>query len=209
MEPGSKWVDPQEKPAKVALFIAAEDAPAESGGEPPPPAVSIGAAGKFYGTIYAPGAALSIPASLQVYGAAVGASMSLAPLSKFHFDTALETAGPEVYLFEQIAWRALEVLPELASDAADPFDALGLDPALVPKKKPYGAHADQLYAIVYVDDAGAVQTYIGLESRFNASLVDSVITEVHEGGPALKTIVKSKKTIAHSNNGLALGHQEP
>lgn len=198
---GSMWIDSSRDPQKVAVFVTAADDP--SGGDDKlapvgPPPVTILATGDFYGTLYAPEATLSLPASFNVFGSAVGASLILAPLSTFHFDQALEGAGPSVYSYQQVAWRMLAVPPELSAGTSDdPFAVLGLDPAL-PLEKPYAAHVDELYGIVYVGLDGVTKTFIGLEADFSVADVAMTIGEAHEGNVLLKTIVAAGKTIAHS-----------
>ena len=60
----------------------------------------------FYGSVYAPSAAITLTGNSTLYGAIVGNSISLGGSTQFHYDEALAGAGP-VRGYVAISWREL------------------------------------------------------------------------------------------------------
>ncbi len=61
---------------------------------------------KFYGTILAPNAAISINSNFELFGSILARSINLRSNATFHFDEALLNAtGSGDPIFETISWR--------------------------------------------------------------------------------------------------------
>jgi len=90
------------------------------------PPVTIAASGPFYGLVYAPGAALSLPASFTIYGSVVADRITLGRSAQLHFDRALLGSIADGSLPEFVCWRVVELPPSRLVE-------LGYDPLTVLK----------------------------------------------------------------------------
>ena len=122
---GSTLATTAQKPSAVTLHVATPaDVP-----------VAIGSSGDFHGTIYAPTAQLSLPATLAVYGAVAARRLDVAANARIHFDRALigaaaDEAGPPRF----VAWRLIDLpVAPLVAAHFDPLTVLETN-ALVPPK---------------------------------------------------------------------------
>lgn len=74
------------------------------------PAPQILATGSFCGTIYAPHAAVTIPSSLEIYGAACADTLTLQAGARMHFDRALlEAAEDDTSKPKLLGWRIVQL----------------------------------------------------------------------------------------------------
>ncbi len=128
---GSKLSTPARDPIAVSLLVSAEQpAGAIPTGTPPP--IQLATTGSFYGTIYAPSANVSIPGTMQVFGAASANRLTVQSNAKLHFDLALLIAGSEEgSLPSLLGWRLIE-LPDVAIvklryDALAELEKAGVD----------------------------------------------------------------------------------
>ena len=140
--------------------------------------VNFGAKSQFYGFIYAPNAETHISAQYEVYGALICKELQLAAQGKMHYDLAL---GPTIdsLLPTLYSWRVVELPHPAAVNRRDPFQVLDLDPSSLPS--PAYAHEDQVLDLRYEDLKGSNQTYFGLESEFDWSLVRTVLYGTRDG----------------------------
>ncbi|MBI5434099.1 MAG: hypothetical protein HZA52_14800 [Planctomycetes bacterium] len=158
---GSTVVCSHTDPSLVTIQVAS-DVPAR-----------FGAAGKFYGVLYAPQAEATVGATAEVYGAFVADELVLTAGAKLNFDTHLDEVGALEILPTLLAWRLVELESALRhGEGSDPFEILGVDPAgLV---TPAQAHADVPLHVVYQTLGGVTMTYDGMESGFDWTSVRSV-----------------------------------
>ncbi|MBM3976391.1 MAG: hypothetical protein FJ299_05305 [Planctomycetes bacterium] len=143
------------------------------------PSLTLAATGTLYAKVFAPHLTLTLPASLDVYGALAARSVTLASGAEFRYDIATASGGaggaPEAAMPLPVAWRVLE-LPEAVKSLAnvDPIKALGLDKDAL--RKPSDAHDESTWLICFTAIDGNNYTYIGSESEFNYAKVATVIT---------------------------------
>jgi hypothetical protein len=170
-----------EEPAKLRMLISASQTLDRNGDGIPDPPVSLGVAGKLHATMYAPEAALTLPSSLELFGAVTAASLVLNENSRVHFDQALlenDGSGPQVR--QQLAWRVLE-LPD------EPLVAMRVDPVTALKQSgivaaaPVDAHQTEDFKIEFVSLLGKTLTWVGEEAKFNWLLVSSVVKTSRSG----------------------------
>jgi hypothetical protein len=106
LQTGSTLVSGSQIPAQVALLIAARETADRDGDGVQDPPVTIQSNGSFYGTVFAPKAALSVPSSLALYGAIAAKQLSIRAGAKVHFDQALlETSAEDAALPHVLGWR--------------------------------------------------------------------------------------------------------
>lgn len=160
---------------QCTLSVAATDTVDLNGDGSPDPAMSLGGRGTFYGLIYSPQAALTIPASLPVYGAVVARTLTLANNAALHYDAALADPPAGTMVPTLLCWRLLE-LPENMNAiwTSDPKTALGLSKDVV-LPKPADAHEEALWGIKFIDTLGVTRTWVGVRSAFDWSRVQTVI----------------------------------
>jgi len=97
LKSGSKYLSTATDPRSVSLMVSGTRA-------------EVAATGSLHGTIYAPAAALTIPSSFQVYGAASARQLTIAADAKMHFDTSLLEAGAnESGLPRMLGWQLVEL----------------------------------------------------------------------------------------------------
>jgi len=132
----------------------------------------LGSQSEFHGIVYAPEAPLVVFPNFEVYGSLVGKRLLLKGATQLHYDVVLDAIAGELGLPRLVSWRIVDLSnPGTVADL-DPFMALGLDRSLL--AAPADAHEDQLLKIAYTNTLGGTDTYSGLESGFDWSLVDTV-----------------------------------
>jgi hypothetical protein len=100
-------------PLGFALSVPASDPVDLDGDGIDDPPVTLDASGDFFGTVYAPNAAVRLQPSMEIYGGVSAQSLTLAAGTKVHYDRALsdssgDLTGPPKFL----AWRIVE-LPQV------------------------------------------------------------------------------------------------
>lgn len=110
LKPGSKISTGGADPRSVSVLVAADAvADQDRDGVADQPVV-LGATGSFQGTLYAPGAAVSIPSTMQVFGAVSAKRLTIQAGGQMHFDVSLLEAGEsESGLPELVGWRLVEL----------------------------------------------------------------------------------------------------
>lgn len=138
----SKYTSASHDPTDVSLLVAASQSVDRDRDGIPDPPVRIESSGSFYGSIYAPQAALSLPASLELYGAVTAQQLIIGDGAKLHFDRALTDAQDDSgALPRMLCWRLVE-LPDvpLVRMRLDPLSVLQLSGVTPPLAK--DAHID-------------------------------------------------------------------
>lgn len=141
----------------------------------------------FYGMVYAALAPVTLGPNFELFGSLSASALSIASGVKVHFDQYLKHVGAKVGLPCKLSWRIVSLDSPVPGGSAgiDPFHLLGLDPTTL--LAPALAHADCMLDIRYVDLGGTPQTYVGLESLFDWSQVQSV-TSGTRNGVSLRTV---------------------
>jgi hypothetical protein len=155
-------------------------------------AASCAATGPYFGSIYAPQAELSVSSTFEVFGFVVAKTLLLEAGAKLHFDQYLGVLSDQEGLPANLSWQLLELAG--TGDGAinvDPFEILGVVEEDLPV--PAEAHEDQLLQIEYLDDAGNLASYSGLESNFDWDVVDEVIEAYRDGKEATFETVSDVK----------------
>jgi hypothetical protein len=141
------------------------------------PKLTLDATGALYAKVYAPLMPITLPSTLQAYGAVVGKSVSLGTGAHFSYDVATAqspAADAGGAMPSPIAWRLLELPESVGSlERVDPIKALGLDAAVL--RKPADATSDTDYLVKFEGLDGKHYTYVGSEAEFDASKVANVI----------------------------------
>lgn len=128
LQSGSTLATPAAAPEGVTLFVDGESGvDLDHDGVVDQP-VTLDATGEFYGTLYAPKADVTVPSSLEIFGALSARSLVLAEAARVHFDRALASAPPGASSLPQtLCWRIVELPPlPLVRQRRDPFVALRL-----------------------------------------------------------------------------------
>jgi hypothetical protein len=135
LAPGSAISSLAASPQDVALLVSASRTADRDGDGTPEPPVRLEAKGSFQGTIYAPHAAVALPAGLEVFGAAAARSLTVRAGARLHFDRALaEVGGAAEKLPHVSCWRVVELPPvEIVKSGLDPLTHLKLK-GKTPKK---------------------------------------------------------------------------
>lgn len=138
LEAGSTLVSTSENPSAVALMIDAEAAVDRDGDGIPDPPVKINSTGNFYGTIFAPKAAVSVPSTLVVYGAIAAKQLSLLAGARVHFDLALiDASASDSTVPHTIGWRLVPLpkspLVSLRYDVLKLLELEGVVPTVAPR----------------------------------------------------------------------------
>jgi hypothetical protein len=110
-------------------------------GIPEPPA-RIDSTGDFYGSVYAPSAALTLTSQLELFGAIAAKQLTIANGTNVHFDRALSAPrNGEGALPELLCWRLVE-LPDvpLVQMRLDPLSVMEMNGVTPPRSK--DAHYD-------------------------------------------------------------------
>lgn len=177
-ESGSTLTSVGSDPKSTALVVHPSKPKDLNGDGIPDPPVVLSSSGTFYGVFYAPGAKVTIPASLRVFGSVAADDLTLAPNARVTFDQSLLThssvlAGIPAFL----SWKITE-LPKV------PIVESRLDPRAFLRKlgkvalTALEAHPERHLVIRYVSHVGAIQMYSGPASTFNWSNVKSVISKL-------------------------------
>lgn len=156
-------------PSKVLIQVPGETATP----------VQLRAQGAFHGIVYAPQTEVVLGASMNFHGSLVADSLTLSGAAKLHFDRHLLELAGEKQLPTVMSWRLVELGSLGGGMSADPFDVLGLDPALLPR--PSAALEDQTLDIHYYDAADVYHRYTGPESSFDWTVVKTVIEATRDG----------------------------
>jgi hypothetical protein len=141
--------------------------------------VELRAQGSFHGVVYAPETEVVLGAAMNFHGSLVADALTLNGAAKLHFDRHLIETAEEGELATVMSWRLVEIGNLNGALSTDPFDALGLDPALLPK--PVAALEDQLLDIHYYDAGNVYHRYTGVESAFDWTVVKTVIAATRDG----------------------------
>lgn len=174
----SQLLDNSANPRAVALLVAAEKTIDRTGDGVPDPPVTLASTGTFFGTAYAPKAAVTLPGTLRVYGSVAARQLTLAPGARLSFDRALLTCSSALAGVPQlISWKVAE-LPNvpLVQSRRDPLVALA-EAAIAPVRSADAA-AERNVNITYTTAAGAVRTYNGPVSGLDFSTVKTVLSKV-------------------------------
>lgn len=140
--------------------------------------VNLGSKAEFHGFIYAPQADVHIAAQYELFGGLVCKSLHVSANGALHYDLDL-SVSLEMLLPLMHSWRVVELPKQAAVKRIDPFKLLGLDPANL--RLPAAAHADQMLEVKYVAADGTTDSYVGLESDFDWSLVTELLYGVRDG----------------------------
>jgi hypothetical protein len=113
MLPGSEVRTAQTDPLNLSISVPAAGSVDLDGDGVVDPPVTLGATGSFYGTVYAPNAAMTLQPDLEIFGAVSAQSLDVQGGVKLHYDRALsesssDLTGPPRFL----AWRIVE-LPQV------------------------------------------------------------------------------------------------
>jgi hypothetical protein len=130
------------KPKGIELLVTARTPVDRNGDGIPDPPVRIAATSSFTGTIYAPGADVSLASPFVVFGAIAARTLVLDPNARVHFDKALTRPSIEDGgMPTSLGWR-LDELPKtrLVSLRYDPVQVLTLQGLTPPLSK--NAHYD-------------------------------------------------------------------
>lgn len=130
--------------------------------------LDLSAAGEFYGLMYGPRLDLVVPASLRVFGAVAGRSVTLAEGARLTYDVALATSdglGIEV-LPHLLSWK-IDELPDdpLVKRRIDPL--LQLDLRGTPPVLSNLAHRETVIQFTYKNGVGLDMTYVGDPALIN------------------------------------------
>lgn len=135
LAPSSTYTSVAHDTTAVSFLVPASSAMDHDGDRIPEPPVRVGSAGTFYGTFYAPDAAVSWPSSLELFGSVAAGQLSLAAGARVHFDRALiDAQDDDQSLPYLISWRLVE-LPHtpLVDNRMDPLSVLRLNNVSVPQ----------------------------------------------------------------------------
>jgi len=179
-----------EEAHKVVLQVA---------GAPEKPVV-LAAAGQFYGLVYAPEADVVVFPDFEAFGSVVARTLQLEGQVKLHYDEHLAVLAAEVALPRLVSWRIIELSnPMGMAPGSDPFQFLGLDPALL--GSPADRHQSVFLKVEYLDLLGNPQTYEGAESAFDWNQVTDVL-EISRDGKSVDPDGRGLTDIASTNDGI-------
>jgi hypothetical protein len=135
MAAGSHYDSSSQDPTKVSLLIAANQSiDRDRDGIADPPA-TIQSSGDFYGSVYAPAAALTIVSSLELYGAVAARELTIANGANIHFDRALSAPRDGDGAIPQLlCWRLVELpdaqIVQMRLDPLSVMEMNGITPPL-------------------------------------------------------------------------------
>jgi hypothetical protein len=156
--------------AGFSLLVAAQQ-----GSDPAPVMQSTTS---FYGTIYAPYTAISLPSQFQVYGALSAKAITLANGSRFHYDSVLDSAPSWDSAPELSGWHVAPLPPELLADRLlEPRALLGLEGYELYSPS-QGHEMNGLLEIIFSDVLGIRRRYTGDPAKFDRGLIGAVVAEV-------------------------------
>jgi len=164
-------------PKRVSMLVNASEYADYDGDSAEDAPVEFDYSGVFYGSLYAPKAALRIPTAFQLFGTVAAKELTVGANSQIHFDVALESeSNGDASSVQKLAWNVIEVPEEISRVlAVDPFKALGVNEATL--DKPADAHEDVAYQIhiSYIDLSDTARTYRGPEADFDWGQVKTVV----------------------------------
>ena len=166
---GSTLLTPGVSPRSLAIQI-----PTTATGE-----VRLDASSQFYGVLYAPGATVTVGQGFEVFGSLVGGLVQYGGPATLHFDEHLADLTYESSLPLLVSWRILSLGSNDSNINQDPFTILGVDKLTL--DAPYKSYEDQWLDIKYVDTSSVTRSYSGLESGFDWTQVQSVISASYDG----------------------------
>jgi len=169
LEPGSWIATSSTDPSQVTVVVAGLTAAP----------VRLGAAGSFFGAVYAPEADVSVDPGFEVFGSLIAKRLEFTGSVRLHFDLYLAELAARKALPTFLSWRIVDLARPKGAGNMDPFRFLNLDPATLPL--PADAHADQDLEIVYDDLAGAQRSFMGMEKSFSWGKVKKVKTSKRDG----------------------------
>jgi hypothetical protein len=152
-------------PSLVSFYMSGDGATANLAGT-----------SQFYGSVYAPDAAVTVGNAFELHGSLAGGSVTLQDGAKVHVDRGLGSEWHDGSIPESVSWRIVELeVQRTRAGSSDPFVELGLDPALL--AGPAGAHKldDVLLDVQFENLLGVTVSYSGVESSFDWNLVRSVV----------------------------------
>lgn len=164
MAAGSVLAVPHTDPTRLSLQVSAV------GGTK----VVLNAKSSFYGAVYAPQTGIAMAKDFELYGTAIGDTLTLASGARLHVDTALSTATGASTLPTMLCWAIIDLPAAVAGDHSDPFDVLGVNPATLPR--PANAHEDIFLELTYVDQFSVTTTYSGWKSALNVANVNKALS---------------------------------
>lgn len=164
-------------PSRVSILVAASQTKDHSGDLLPDAPVQFNYSGVFYGSMYAPSAAVSLASGFEYFGALTAKELAIGSNAKVHFDVALEgETNGESSSVQKFAWSVIDVPMTVATNLrTDPFAALGVDKHAL--KTPAEASDGESYQIhiQYLDLLLNQQNYRGPESGFDWGQVKVVL----------------------------------
>lgn len=171
----SRLSSPSREATGVALILGELPEVDRDGDSVVDPPVELHAHGEFYGQIYAPHSALSIPSNLRVFGAVSARELTLADGAHITFDHAMTEAGITMQALPRlVSWQVID-LPdeEIVHRRIDPLRSLQLD-GVAPLRSSE-AHAEHDLSMSYLDTSGIIRQYVGDPQGFDwASLAATV-----------------------------------
>jgi len=127
--------------------------------------------------------------NFELFGALAAGGLQFTGPVRLHFDEHLRELALEGALPMLLSWRIVE-LEATPGTINDPFRVLGVDPLLCPR--PAGAHADQEIEIIFVDQGGAIDSFMGKESNFDWKVVTEVVELARDGEPIVVRVFDEK-----------------
>ncbi len=98
LDPTARWESATKNASELNLRIATDTQ------KTPQYAVKIDGSGKFYGTIYAPGASLKLDSGMEVFGAVSARAIELGPAFQVHYDEAI-APPPAAPVYRVVSWQ--------------------------------------------------------------------------------------------------------
>ncbi len=154
MAAGSTYNSTSHDPTGVSLLIAASQSIDRNRDGIPEPPARIQSSGTFYGSVYAPAAALTLPSQLELFGAVAAKQLTIGNGAKLHFDRALcAPQNGDGALPQMLCWRLVELpdvpLVQMRLDPLSVMELNGITPT-VSKDAHYDNGDDPLAGVVGV-----------------------------------------------------------
>ncbi len=146
---------------RCALLVSAADGRDRTGDGLNDPAILLASGGEFYGSLYAPAAAVSVPSGLRVFGSIVAMSLEMRDGSRLTYDRSLAFEGGGLVGLPQLISWSIVALPDtpivdMRVNPSEMMAANGIVP--IPSSE---AHMERSFDVQYLDRAGTAQTYNG------------------------------------------------
>ncbi len=142
MAPGSHYNSASHDPARVSLLIAANQTVDRNRDGIADPPARIQSDGQFFGSVYAPSAALTVVSQLEWFGAVAARELTIANGAAIHFDRALSAPQEgDGAIPQMLCWRLVE-LPDvpIVNLRLDPLSVMEMNNITPPRSK--DAHYD-------------------------------------------------------------------